>query len=75
MAHMHERHDSSPLQQVLWKETDHRHCDLGEVWLPWTDSAIVHYPDETEQWYGGERLVRTVNAVVEGLVFAGLSSW
>ena len=73
MAHRHERHDSCPLQQVLWLEPDHRYYDLGEVWRALTQSAIVDYPDELEQRWGRKRTVHTVKVVVETAVFAGLS--
>lgn len=72
MAHMHEKHDSCPLIQSLWRETDLRYCDVGEVWLPWPDSVTAHCLGGMGQPQEAQRWVRRVKAVVETAAVAGL---
>ena len=70
---MHERHDSCPLTEILWRETDLRYYDVGEVWLPsWAHFVIVHCLDGMEQPWEAQRSVRRVEDVVETAAGAGL---
>lgn len=72
---MRERHDSYQLQEILWRETDLHYCVVGEVSPPFVGSAIVQRPDEMEQRWGGQRLVRRAQAVVETAGLADRLCW
>lgn len=75
MAHTHGRHDSCRLQKLLWRETDLRFCDVGEVSPLCVDFAIVHCSDEMEQQGGGRQSVRRVKVVLETAGLAARLSW